>query len=386
MHETTDSSKNLFALDRGAMESFFIDVGEKPFRAKQVMQWMYQRNELDIGNMTDLSKKLRERLSASTSIALPNIVRQQLSGDGTCKWLLELHDGNKIEMVYIPESDRGTLCVSSQVGCALNCTFCATARQGFNRNLTVDEIIGQVWVANRTIELLSEHDGYQLPAFMGESRADFDFRRPVTNVVMMGMGEPMLNLDSVIPAMKLMMDDFTFGLSRRRVTLSTSGHVPGIERLARDCPVSLAVSLHAPNDALRTQLVPLNKKYPIDVLLEACRKYLGDQQRQRITFEYVMLEDVNDSKEHALQLANILQDVPSKVNLIPFNSVDGIHYKCSSQSRINRFRDLLLSKNIFTVTRKTRGDDIDAACGQLAGQIQDRTRRSEKLRQSVVLS
>ncbi len=403
---------NLMSMDRPAMDAFFAGLGEKRFRSQQVLQWLYQRNVTEIDQMTDLSKALRQRLSQSAGFSVPEIVNQQLSKDGTCKWLLKLHDGNCIETVFIPEDDRGTLCVSSQVGCSLNCTFCATARQGFSRNLEVDEIIGQVWVANHALEQIAPNK-YQSsqeapgpkrrlhPASISGLATDLqsaqeyadtdstDQRRPVTNVVMMGMGEPLANFDKVVPAMKLMMDDFTFGLSRRRVTLSTAGMVPAIDRLAGECPVSLAVSLHAANDALRDQLVPLNRKYPIDQLLDACRRYVGNHNRQRITFEYVMLEGVNDSPAHAKQLARILSDVPSKVNLIPFNPFSGIDFKRSSRQTIDRFRDLLLARNIFTVTRRTRGDDIDAACGQLAGEFTDRTRRSERMlrmSQRVVLS
>jgi len=324
---------NLMALDRLAMDAFFADIGEKKFRSQQVLQWLYQRKVTDIGQMTDLSKTLRQKLSNTTSLVLPEIVN-------------------------------------------LNCTFCATARQGYSRNLSVDEIIGQVWIANDTLEQM----GHTLQKPGDQS----DQRRPVTNVVMMGMGEPLANFNNVVSAMNLMMDDFTFGLSRRRVTLSTAGMVPAIDRLAATCPVSLAVSLHAPNDALRDQIVPLNRKYPINVLLDACRRYVGDSGRQRVTFEYVMLDGINDSPEHAKQLAEILDDMPAKVNLIPFNPFEGIPYRRSSNNAINRFRDALLSRNIFTVTRKTRGDDIDAACGQLAGEFIDRTRRSERMKQSSV--
>ena len=360
------------------MNSFFAEMGEKRFRSQQVLQWIYQRKVIEVDQMTDLSKNLRSRLKASTRFCLPQIVSQQVSRDGTCKWLLRLHDGNSIETVFIPEADRGTLCVSSQVGCSLNCTFCATARQGFSRNLTVDEIIGQLWVANDALESMG--------VVTADPQNPSDHRRPVTNVVMMGMGEPLVNFDNVVAAMNLMMDDFTFGLSRRRVTLSTAGMVPAIDRLGDVCPVSLAVSLHAPNDALRDRLVPLNRKYPIASLMDACRRFVSDRNRQRITFEYVMLQEVNDSRAHANQLAALLSDMPAKVNLIPFNPFEGTHFTRSSQSRIDRFRDILLSKDVFTVTRKTRGDDIDAACGQLAGDFIDRTRRSERMRrQSVVL-
>jgi 23S rRNA (adenine2503-C2)-methyltransferase len=362
---------NLMSLDRPSMESMFDAMGEKRFRARQVLQWIYQRRVMSFDGMTDLSKTLRQKLNEGSGISLPEIVRQQVSADGTVKWLLRLHDGNCIETVFIPETTRGTLCVSSQVGCGLNCTFCATARQGYNRNLAVDEIIGQVWIANEALDRLGANQ------VTGEGEAGHRFA--VTNVVMMGMGEPLLNIDNVVPAMHLMMDDYSFGLSRRRVTLSTAGMVPAMDRLRELCPVSLAVSLHAPDDELRNQLVPLNRKYPIAVLLDACRRYVGGDNRQRVTFEYVMLDGVNDSPQHARALAKILGDVPAKVNLIPFNPFAGIDYRRSSAESIDRFRDILLSRNVFTVTRKTRGDDIDAACGQLAGKVRDRTSRSRRM-------
>ena len=368
------------------MEAFFGDMGEKGFRAKQLLQWIYQRKVVRYDEMTDLSKSLRAKLSDATCLDMPQIVSEQRSSDGTCKWLLKLKDGNCIETVYIPEKDRGTLCVSSQVGCGLNCTFCATARQGYNRNLDVDEIIAQVWIANDALESmgLSGH----FPGDANDSERDrsgikdqqsagfADQRRPVTNIVMMGMGEPLLNFDRVVAAMNLMMDDFSFGLSRRRVTLSTAGMVPAIDRLRETCPVSLAVSLHAPFDDLRDKLVPLNKKYPIRVLLDACQRYVGENNRQRITFEYVMLKGINDTRAHAKALADLMEHVPSKVNLIPFNPFDGVQFERSNAETIDRFRDVLLGRGIFTIMRKTRGDDIDAACGQLAGDFHDRTKRS----------
>ncbi len=370
---------NLLSLDRPAMEEFFLGIGEKPFRAKQLLQWIYQRGVMRYADMTDLSKSLRERLYQTTHIDLPELVTHSRSQDGTVKFLLKLKDGNCIETVYIPEARRGTLCVSSQVGCSLNCTFCATARQGFNRNLGVDEIIAQVWVANHFLENQAQQ---RTPVF---ARDADDKRRPVTNVVMMGMGEPLLNFDHVVSAMRLMMDDFSFGLSRRRVTLSTAGMVPMIDRLRERCPVSLAVSLHAPDDALRDQLVPLNRKYPIRELLECCRRYTDDGDSRRITFEYVMLEGVNDSLEQARALAEILRPVPAKVNLIPFNPFPGSQFKRSEQSTVDAFQDVLQQRGLFSVTRKTRGDDIDAACGQLAGDFVDRTSRSERMaRQEVV--
>jgi 23S rRNA (adenine2503-C2)-methyltransferase len=374
---------NLMSLDRPAMENYFVGIGEKGFRAKQLLQWVYQRKVVNYDEMTDLSKSLRQTLQKSTNLELPEIAGQQLSADGTCKLLLKLKDGNCIETVYIPESDRGTLCVSSQVGCGLNCTFCATARQGFNRNLDVDEIISQVWIANNFLESSELYrNGDKEGAFIHD---DEDQRRPVTNVVMMGMGEPLLNFDNVVSAMRLMMDDYSFGLSRRRVTLSTAGMIPGMDKLRELCPVSLAVSLHAPDDALREKLVPLNRKYPIEQLLDCCRRYVGENNRQRITFEYVMLKDVNDSPKQAESLANLLADVPAKVNLIPFNPFPQTQFERSGNATINQFRDILLANNIFTVTRRTRGDDIDAACGQLAGDFTDRTSRSRRMQQQTVV-
>ncbi len=356
----TQAQTNLLGLNRNDLESFFTDMGEKSFRAGQVMQWVYQRRELSFDNMTDLSKLLRSKLEQTACLVLPEIVRDQLSSDGTRKWLLRLADGNCIETVFIPEADRGTLCVSSQVGCMLTCTFCATARQGFNRNLTSAEIISQLMVAD---SLLNQS---------GQERA-------VSNIVMMGMGEPLLNYGNVVSAMKLMLDDLSYGLSKRRVTLSTAGVVPAIYKLKLDCPVSLAVSLHAPTDELRDELVPINKKYPLNQLIEACHDYISTESRRRITFEYVMLEGINDSDEMAKKLVNLIKEIPSKVNLIPFNSVHGIKYNCSPLKQINRFRDILLDAGVFTITRKTRGDNIDAACGQLAGKVQDKTKRSQRL-------
>jgi 23S rRNA (adenine2503-C2)-methyltransferase len=365
---------NLMGLDRGGMTRFFEALGQKPFRASQVMKWIHQSGVVDFQDMTNLSKSLREELESKAEVVLPRIISDQLSEDGTRKWLLGVDTGdgvgslsNAIEMVFIPEESRGTLCVSSQAGCSLNCSFCATGRQGFNRDLTSAEIVGQLWLAK-----------FLLAAQYGTDD------RIVSNVVMMGMGEPLLNFDNVVAGMKIMQDDFCFGLSRRRITLSTAGVVPGIDRLRVECPVSLAVSLHAPNDELRNELVPLNRKYPIEDLLSACRRYVEDSPRSRITFEYIMIQDVNDSLENARQLTNILRDVPSKVNLIPFNDVAGINYTRSSANRINRFQDELMQAGLMTTKRKTRGDDIDAACGQLAGQIVDRTRRSERLRANAV--
>ncbi|HXH02506.1 MAG TPA: 23S rRNA (adenine(2503)-C(2))-methyltransferase RlmN [Candidatus Competibacteraceae bacterium] len=356
MTDTVDKV-NLLDLDRRDLEAFFVALGEKPFRATQVMKWIYHQGVSDFDAMTDLSKKLREQLEAHAEVRAPELVLEQPSRDGTCKWLIRLDSGNCIETVFIPEPDRGTLCVSSQIGCALDCTFCATARQGFNRNLTVAEIIGQVWLAKQQLD--KESNG----------------RRTITNVVMMGMGEPLLNFNNVVKAMDLMQDDLAFGLSKRRVTLSTSGVVPALYRLREVSEVSLAVSLHAPNDELRNRLVPLNRKYPIAELLAACKHYIADKPHRRITWEYVMLDGVNDSEEHAHQLARLIRGIPSKVNLIPFNPFPGTQYRRSPQAVIDRFRDILMGYDLTTVTRKTRGEDIDAACGQLAGRVQDRSRR-----------
>lgn len=349
---------NLLDYDYQQLRDLLSSWGEKPFRAQQLLQWVHQVGLVDFNEMTNLSKALRQTLSLKAEIVLPEIVTCQKSNDGTHKWLLKLHCGNCIETVYIPEKSRGTLCVSSQVGCGLNCSFCSTAKQGFNRNLSTGEIIGQVRLAVR--ELAKSGSG----------------ERKVTNVVMMGMGEPLLNFDAVVAAMNLMMDDFAYGLSKRRVTLSTSGVLPELERLRTVSPVSLAVSLHAPTDELRNVLVPINKKYPLAQLMALCKTYFENEPRRKVTFEYVMLKGVNDQREHALQLVQLLKDVPAKVNLIPFNPFPMTQYERSSQVAIDAFRDVLVAKGINTITRKTRGDDIDAACGQLAGEVKDRTSRS----------
>ena len=350
---------NLLNFGHEALKQYFVDMGEKPFRATQIIKWLHQLMVDDVDQMSNISKPLRTRLKEETEIRAPQVMLDRESADGTRKWLFRLDDGNAIETVFIPEGERGTLCVSSQVGCALDCTFCATARQGFNRNLTLAEMIGQLWVARRSLQ--------QNP------RAD----RVITNVVMMGMGEPLLNLDNLIPTLALMMDDHAYGLSRRRVTVSTSGVLPALERLADTLDVSLAVSLHAPNDAIRDKLVPLNRKYPIAELIAACRRFVDRKttQRKHITWEYVMLDGVNDSEADARQLVRLLRDIPSKINLIPFNPFPGTQYRCSSPQAIDRFRAILLAHDFVTITRKTRGQDIAAACGQLAGQVQDRSRR-----------
>jgi 23S rRNA (adenine2503-C2)-methyltransferase len=353
---------NLLDLDIQGMEAFFQTLGEPRYRAQQALQWVHRFGKVDFSEWTNFSKALRARLQEHAEIRLPEMVHQQVAIDGTRKWLLKMSCGNCIETVYIPEADRGTLCVSSQIGCGLTCSFCSTGRQGFNRNLTTAEIIGQVWFAVRSLsESHGEHD------------------RKVTNVVMMGMGEPLLNFDNVVRAMAIMMDDFAYNLSKYRVTLSTAGLVPMMQQLRAVSPAALAVSLHASNDALRNILVPSNKKYPLKELLEVCRTYFADEPRRKITFEYVMLQEVNDHPEHARELLKILKGVPAKMNLIPFNPFPGAEYQRSSPQRIERFRNILVAGNMPTITRKTRGDDIDAACGQLVGQVMDKTRRAQRL-------
>lgn len=356
---TIQTRTNLLNLDRAGLVDFFAGLGEKAFRASQVMKWLYQFGVDDFDAMTNLGKALREKLGQVAEIRAPEVVSEHRSHDGTVKWVSRVDDRNCIETVFIPEADRGTLCISSQVGCALDCRFCSTAQQGFNRNLSVAEIIGQIWLANRALGC--------------QPRGD---ERMITNVVLMGMGEPLLNFDNVVKAMSLMLDDDAYGLSKRRVTLSTSGVIPALDRLKEVSDVSLAVSLHAPEDELRNQLVPLNRKYPIAELLEACKRYVSGDGRRRITFEYVMLAGVNDSDAHARALVRLLREVPAKINLIPFNPFPATDYVCSSQQRIDAFRDILVRHGYTTITRKTRGDDIDAACGQLAGQVMDRTKRS----------
>ena len=360
------SKINLLNLSRPELEAFFVAHGEKPFRATQLMQWLYQYGVDDIDAMTNISKDLRNRLKDIAEIHTPEIVLDQASADGTHKWVVRMDSGNSIETVFIPERGRGTLCVSSQVGCALECTFCSTAQQGFNRNLSVAEIIGQLWVANKALG------------------RDPKGERIISNVVMMGMGEPLLNFDNVVKAMDLMMDDHGYGLSKRRVTISTSGVIPALYRLKEVSDVSLAVSLHAPNDALRNELVPINKKYPIKELLEACKAYVSGDGRRRVTFEYVMLDGINDRPQHARELVRLLEKVPSKVNLIPFNPFPNTQYQRSSEAAINRFRDILMKAGLTTITRKTRGDDIDAACGQLVGKVMDRTKRTQRNQQTAV--
>ena len=347
---------NLLGIPQSDLEREFAAMGEKPFHARQVMRWIYQRGVTDFEQMTDLSKSLRQRLVETASVALPTVLTQQNSTDGTVKWLFESGFGQAVETVFIPEPDRGTLCISSQVGCALDCAFCATGAQGFNRNLAAGEIIGQVWHANQVLPRRSN----------GEYA--------VTNVVFMGMGEPLANYRQIVPALELLVSDLAFGLSRRRVTVSTSGIVPHIDKLGDDCNVSLAVSLHAPNNGLRDRLVPINKLHPIDTLLEACWRYAAKHSNRFITFEYVMLRDVNDSLRHADELADLLEGNPAKINLIPFNPFKGNEYRRSTATTIRNFQDRLRQRGLVATTRKTRGEDIDAACGQLAGKVSDRTR------------
>ena len=349
---------NLLGLDRAGLEMFFESIGEKKFRATQVMKWIHQLGVTDFQQMNNLSKDLRNLLAETSCVQNLQVSKDQISTDGTRKWLLQLPDGNHIEAVFIPEDDRGTLCVSSQVGCALDCSFCSTGRQGFNRNLTAAEIISQVWLASQLLE--------------EEKKPG----RKITNVVMMGMGEPLLNFDNTIIAVRIMMDDFAYGLSKRRVTVSTAGVVPAMDRLGDTLDMRLAVSLHATNDELRNELVPVNKKYPLKELMAACRRFIDKQNtRSRITFEYVMLDGINDKTEHARELIRLLKGVPTLMNLIPFNPFEGSGYSTSSKKAIIRFREILHASGMTTVVRKTRGDDIDAACGQLAGKIEDKSRR-----------
>ncbi|WP_106476911.1 23S rRNA (adenine(2503)-C(2))-methyltransferase RlmN [Phytohalomonas tamaricis] len=367
--ETSTSRTNLLGLSREQMEAFFVSLGEKKFRATQVMKWIHHEGCDDFEAMTNLSKGLREKLQRLAEIRGPSVAYEGESADGTRKWVLEVGDGSLVETVLIPSDNgnRRTLCVSSQVGCSLDCSFCSTGKQGFQRNLTAAEIIGQVWVASKSAN--GSRDSSQ---------------RAVTNVVMMGMGEPLLNYDNVVPAMKLMLDDNGYGLSKRRVTLSTSGVVPMIDRLGDDIDVSLAISLHAANDALRNTLVPLNRKYNIRMLLDACHRYLDKCADARmVTIEYTLIHDVNDQHEHAEQLAEVLRDLPCKINLIPFNPFPNAGYEKPSRNQVMRFQKWLFELGYVAPVRMTRGDDIDAACGQLVGRVKDRTKRSQRYIQAV---
>ena len=361
---------NLLDFDASQMAAYVLSLEEKPFRARQLLRWIHRRGARDFDVMSDLAKSLRAKLMQHAHISAPAVLSDVTADDGTRKWLLDVGLGNAVEAVFIPEADRGTLCISTQAGCAVNCVFCSTGRQGFNRNLTTAEIIGQLWMAEHLLRA------------SGTATSDRD--RAISNVVLMGMGEPLQNYDAVVPALRLMLDDNAYGLSRRRVTLSTSGMVPLIDRLAADCPVALAVSLHASNDALRDTLVPLNRKYPLRELLAACRRYLRVAPRDFITFEYVMLDGINDSDQHAAELVTLVADVPCKFNLIPFNPFPQSGFERSSAERIRTFAQHLTDAGIVTTTRRTRGDDIDAACGQLAGDIRDRTRLNDRTARKVI--
>jgi 23S rRNA (adenine2503-C2)-methyltransferase len=382
--------QNLLDLDPDALTAWFAAQGEKPFRARQVMRWIYKAGESDFDAMSDLAKSLRETLRESACVQIPRVMREELASDGTRKWLLDVGTGNAVETVYIPEDNRGTLCVSTQAGCALDCAFCSTGKQGFNRNLSTAEIIGQVWWANHELgknrasdtlprsgrlreEAPTAHPASEDSAAPSQCR---EGNWPITNVVLMGMGEPLLNFDNTLSALRLMLDDHCYGLSRRRVTVSTSGVVPAMDRLRNECPVALAISLHAPNDELRNVLVPINQKYPLQELMVACQRYLEKAPRDFVTFEYVMLAGVNDSEKHARELIRLVRDVPCKFNLIPFNPFPQSPYRRSEMPVVMRFRDVLVQAGIVTTIRKVRGDDIAAACGQLAGQVQDRTKRT----------
>lgn len=358
---------NLLDLDPAQLTAYCGELGEKPFRAKQLQRWIHQFGVSSFDEMTDLAKSLREKLATRAVIAAPVVISDHTSSDGTRKWLVDVGQGNAVETVFIPEENRGTLCISTQAGCAVNCRFCSTGKQGFNRNLTIGEIIGQLWMAEFE---LRKTKGV-IPGPKGE--------RQITNVVMMGMGEPLLNFEPTVAALRLMLDDNAYGLSRRRVTVSTSGVVPMIDKLSQECPVALAVSLHASNDTLRDSLIPLNKKYPLSELMAACKRYLEFAPRDFITFEYCMLDGVNDTDMHARELVQLVKNVPCKFNLIPFNPFPESGLKRSANPRIKAFAQVLMDAGIVTTTRKTRGDDIDAACGQLAGDVKDRTRVQERM-------
>jgi len=352
---------NILDLDQHRLREFFVSIGEQPFRAEQVLKWVYHAGAADFGQMTNLGVGLRQRLEQIAVIEPPRILREQYSIDGTIKWLMGFGGGNAIETVFIPEPRRGTLCISSQVGCALNCSFCSTGAQGFSRNLSAGEIIGQVW---------------QAASALGHER---NGTRRITNVVFMGMGEPLLNFEAVLPALSLLRDDLGFGLAAKRVTLSTAGLVPGIDQLRESIDVALAVSLHAPEDELREQLVPLNRKYPIAELMAACRRYVSGKHKRSVTFEYTLIDGLNDQPDHARKLVKLLRRLPSKLNLIPFNPFPGTPFKCSSPQRIAEFQSIVMAGGLIATVRKTRGHDIAAACGQLVGQVRDRTRRSQKV-------
>jgi 23S rRNA (adenine2503-C2)-methyltransferase len=364
---TTIAKINLLGLSKTELGALFADLGEASFRASQVFHWIHQKGERDFAKMSNLSKGLQARLSELYEIRPPIVQSEHLAPDGTRKWLLTVDGGGAIEAVYIPEKTRATLCISSQVGCMLKCTFCCTAQQGFQRNLTAAEVIGQLWLAFHTIK-----------------QEQPDKEHPITNVVFMGMGEPLLNYEPVLSSIKIMRDDLAYGLSKRRVTLSTSGLVPVLKQFIEDTDIALAISLHAPNDKLRDELVPINRKYPIASLLEACKAYTDKDHDRHVTIEYVMLDQVNDSIAQARALVRVLQGLPVKINLIPFNPFPGTRYKRSSPENIESFANYLKSKGLFTFARKTRGNEIAAACGQLAGDVKDRTKRQSQYRQNLI--
>lgn len=366
MNQSTSRSgkANLLDYTLNNLEQFFIQNGEPKFRAKQVFRWMHVNGASTFDVMTDVSKTLKSKLEEIAEIRVPQLFSEHIASDGVIKWVLEVGDGNKIETVYIPEENRGTLCISSQVGCALECQFCSTGRQGFNRNLTAGEIVGQLWWANQCL---------------GNNSAE----KIITNVVMMGMGEPLANYENVVTAMKIMLDDNAYNLSKRKLTLSTSGMIPGIDKLKDDCPVSLAISLHASNDEVRDEIIPLNKKYPIKDLLASCSRYLSSSPKDFITFEYVMLKGVNDKLQHAHELIKIVGNMPCKFNLIPFNPFPNSGFESSSRNQILQFQKVLRNAGFITTIRKTRGEDIDAACGQLVGKVKDKTKRQEKWRKLI---
>ncbi len=378
---------NLLDFDAAGLLDYCVSLGEKPFRAQQLQRWIHQSGMSNFDDMTNLAKSFREKLKAQATLASPAVIEDHVSADGTRKWLLDIGQNNAIETVYIPEVNRGTLCISSQAGCAVNCRFCSTGKQGFSRNLTAAEIIGQLWMAEFVLRqsrdaALAEEGHVEEVSSASKPAANLPAQRVITNVVMMGMGEPLLNFEPVVTAMRLMLDDHAYGLSRRRVTLSTSGVVPMMDRLAQTLPVALAVSLHAPNDALRDVLVPLNKKYPLHELMAACDRYLSVAPREFITFEYCMLAGVNDGVAQAHELVALLRDLPCKINLIPFNPFPESGLVCSSAAQVQRFAQILIQAGLVTTVRKTRGEDIDAACGQLAGDVQDRTRLRERMQRT----
>lgn len=366
---------NLLDLDAAGLGAWLAGMGEKPFRARQVLRWLHQFGERDFARMSDVAKSLRGGLVDLAEVRVPQILRDTTAADGTRKWLLDVGDGNAVESVFIPEDNRGTLCISTQAGCALDCAFCSTGKQGFNRNLSTGEIISQLWLARQALGDF-RRPGEAIPP--SRRKPGGEEPRAVSNVVMMGMGEPLANFEQVVPALRLMLDDNAYGLSRRRVTVSTSGIVPAMDRLRDECPVALAVSLHAARDELRDRLVPINRKYPLAELMAACRRYLERSPRDFITFEYVMLDGVNDSDADARQLIALTRDVPCKLNLIPFNPFPASGFARSPAARVRHFADVLMQAHIITTTRRTRGEDIDAACGQLAGRVRDRTRRQER--------